>query len=395
MPDGPERTKILQRMSELVAVYAPWNLHAYRYENVLVQPWLAGLQVQRVQPASLAVLSTSTASGASRRASSAMRSSRARRGARGRARSSLRLPAAGAARSGPIRRRCCASCFRIAETGFDPQATSDYYSNYVKRAIFEPLYRFDYLARPHKVVPNTAAAMPEDLGGRPDVEDPDPAGHLLHRRSGVQGQEARAHRRRLRLFVQAPARPEDALADRCGSSTARSRAPTSVLAKAKEAGQVRLRRADRGLEGARPLHAAAQAQGAGLRARWPISRTSPMAAVAREVVEAYGDGVGWVMANPVGTGPFRLKEWRRGQKIVLEANPGFRDEFYPSRATIRRDRERRREDEGQDAAADRPRRDLRSSRSRNPQLLAFAQRRARLRRRARRLVPTCSSPATR
>jgi ABC-type transport system substrate-binding protein len=42
MPDGPERTKILQRMSELVTIYAPWNLHAYRYENVLVQPWLAG-----------------------------------------------------------------------------------------------------------------------------------------------------------------------------------------------------------------------------------------------------------------------------------------------------------------------------------------------------------------
>jgi hypothetical protein len=42
MPDGPARTKILQRMSELVSVYAPWNLHAYRYENVLVQPWLVG-----------------------------------------------------------------------------------------------------------------------------------------------------------------------------------------------------------------------------------------------------------------------------------------------------------------------------------------------------------------
>ncbi len=42
MPDGPARTKILQRMSELVTVYAPWNLHAYRYESVLVQPWIVG-----------------------------------------------------------------------------------------------------------------------------------------------------------------------------------------------------------------------------------------------------------------------------------------------------------------------------------------------------------------
>ena len=38
------------------------------------------------------------------------------------------------------------------------------------------------------------------------------------------------------------------------------------------------------------------------------------------------------MANPVGTGPYRLKEWRRGQKIVLEANPGFRDELFPESA---------------------------------------------------------------
>ena len=51
--------------------------------------------------------------------------------------------------------------------------------------------------------------------------------------------------------------------------------------------------------------------------------------MAREVVDAYGDASTWVMANPVGTGPYKLKEWRRGQKIVLEANPGFREVRYP------------------------------------------------------------------
>ena len=29
-------------MSELVSHYAPWVLLAYRYENVIVQPWLLG-----------------------------------------------------------------------------------------------------------------------------------------------------------------------------------------------------------------------------------------------------------------------------------------------------------------------------------------------------------------
>ena len=51
--------------------------------------------------------------------------------------------------------------FLIAETGFDPQAASDVYSNYVNRVMFDTVFRFDYVARPHRIVPNTAAAMPE------------------------------------------------------------------------------------------------------------------------------------------------------------------------------------------------------------------------------------------
>ncbi len=57
--------------------------------------------------------------------------------------------------------------------------------------------------------------------------------------------------------------------------------------------------------------------------------SSPMAAVAREVIERYGDANGWTMDHPVGTGPFMLKSWRRGQQIVLDANPNFRDERFP------------------------------------------------------------------
>ena len=49
----------------------------------------------------------------------------------------------------------------VAETGFDPQAAGDAYSNYVNRTIFDPLYKYDYLARPFRLVPNTATALPE------------------------------------------------------------------------------------------------------------------------------------------------------------------------------------------------------------------------------------------
>ena len=49
----------------------------------------------------------------------------------------------------------------IAETGFDPQAAQDLYSNTINSAIFDPPYEYDYLARPHKIVPRAAEALPE------------------------------------------------------------------------------------------------------------------------------------------------------------------------------------------------------------------------------------------
>ena len=52
-------------------------------------------------------------------------------------------------------------------------------------------------------------------------------------------------------------------------------------------------------------------------------------AVAREAVEAAGADV---MSQPVGTGPYRLKEWRRASRIVLEANPNYRTVRFPENA---------------------------------------------------------------
>src|ERR1700680_4096453 len=50
---------------------------------------------------------------------------------------------------------------RAAETGFDPGRVTDYYSNTVIEAVFERLLTYDYLARPSKLVPEAAEAMPQ------------------------------------------------------------------------------------------------------------------------------------------------------------------------------------------------------------------------------------------
>src|SRR5262249_24849120 len=43
----------------------------------------------------------------------------------------------------------------------------------------------------------------------------------------------------------------------------------------------------------------------------------------------YADESGRAMHHPVGTGPYRLKEWQPGRRIILEANPGFREQSFP------------------------------------------------------------------
>ena len=217
--------------------------------------------------------------------------------------------------------------FPIAETGFDPAPVGDIYSQYVNRAIFDPLYRYDYLARPYKIVPNAAAAMPQIT--------PDGKTWTIKIKPGI-------------YFADDPAfngkKRELTAADYVYSWK-------RVIDPKMRSNNIQV--FDGKIVGAEPIVAAAKASGRfdydapmeGLEAtdRYTIRlklnfpsyelmadlTTSPTAAVAREVVEKYGDENGWTMANPVGTGPYRLKEWRRAQKIVLEANPGFRGETFP------------------------------------------------------------------
>jgi ABC-type transport system substrate-binding protein len=212
--------------------------------------------------------------------------------------------------------------FRTAETGFDPQAVSDLYSNYVNRAIFEPPYRYDYLARPHKVVPNTTVALPEGnkegtewtIRVKPGIYFTDDPAFKGKKRELTAADYAYTFKRMLDPAVRSPSLE---LFD------GRLVGMDKVVAKAKETGK---------FDYDAPVEGLAVVDRYTLKLKlnypwWDIAvylTDGSAGAIAREVVEAYGDGNRWVMANPVGTGPYMLKEWRRGQRIVLEANPGFR-----------------------------------------------------------------------
>jgi ABC-type oligopeptide transport system substrate-binding subunit len=51
--------------------------------------------------------------------------------------------------------------FLIAESGFDPVQLTDLYSRTVVAGIFDAPLRFEYLARPYRMRPNTVVEMPE------------------------------------------------------------------------------------------------------------------------------------------------------------------------------------------------------------------------------------------
>ena len=238
----------------------------------------------------------------------------------------IALPA-GTAHAQPDMSKVLRVSFPVAETGFDPQAAGDAYSNSVNRAIFDCLFKYDPLARPLKLVANTAVAMPDiaadgktwTIRVRPGIFFADDAAFRGRKRELTAHDYVYSWKR-----ILDPRMRSNAL----NAIEGRIYDPAGVIAKARETGKLDY---DTPIEGLQVVDRFTIR----LRLNFPDTEllanlsTSSFSAVAREVIEAYADASGWAMANPVGTGPYVLKEWRRGQKIVLEANPGFRDVRYP------------------------------------------------------------------
>ena len=212
--------------------------------------------------------------------------------------------------------------FVAAETGFDPAIGRDLYSAQVTQSIFETLYTYDYLARPAKVVPLTAEALPE--------VSPDGKTYTIRLKKGIYFYPDPAfngQRRELtmadyvysykRLFDPKLASPHTWLFEGkiVGLDTFAAQARTSgrydydaPIAGFELLDRYTLR-----------IHLTQPDFNMGM-----ILAHDPTSAVAREVVQKYGDASGQVMSNPVGTGPYRLTNWVRGAKMVLEPNPEFR-----------------------------------------------------------------------
>jgi ABC-type transport system substrate-binding protein len=214
--------------------------------------------------------------------------------------------------------------FEIAETSFDPQRISDLYSNILNQGMFEAPLTYDYLARPLKLRPQTAAALPEVSA--------DGTTYTIRIRPGIYFADDPAFDGKKRELV-----AEDYVYSLKRVIDPKVRASQvgeiePYVVGAEEAAE-RARKEDRfdydaPIEGLKVLD----------RYTFQVKLEQPLfvfiynfadcritCAVAREVVERYGEDFG---SHPVGTGPWRLAFWKRSSRMVFERNPSFREELW-------------------------------------------------------------------
>ncbi|HEU6454817.1 MAG TPA: ABC transporter substrate-binding protein [Roseateles sp.] len=216
--------------------------------------------------------------------------------------------------------------FRVAETGFDPVQVTDKYSKDAIANIFDAPLEYELGTRPFKMRPATLAEMP--------VVSADFKTLTFRVKPGIYFSDDPAFggkKRELTAadYVYSIKRHYD---PRWKSGN------LYLLENAQILGLSELRRElmkakkpfdyDREVEGLKALDRYTFQVKLGVgdpRFINNFADAGTFGAVAREVVEFYGDHI---MEHPVGTNAFRLAEWRRSSRIVLERNPNFRDMRY-------------------------------------------------------------------
>ena len=213
--------------------------------------------------------------------------------------------------------------FQLAESTFDPALFQDVYSGMILDNIFDPMLTYDYLARPAALVPNTVTALPEVSA--------DAMTYTFRIKPGI-------------YFTPDPAfggkKRELVAADYAYSIKRffdpKVKSPNLYLVEGKIAGLDALMQAARKsnrFDYDAPVEGLQVPDRYTLRVRLTqpdfsfayIMGIAQFGAIAREVVEQYGDDIG---SHPVGTGPYVLKHWRRAHRMVLEANPDFREMVF-------------------------------------------------------------------
>ena len=209
--------------------------------------------------------------------------------------------------------------FEAADDGFDLVRTANGYSIWIGEAIYETLLTYDYLARPAKLVPQTAEAMPE-------IAD-EGKSYTFHIRKGIYFTDDSVFKgKRRELTAEDYAYAFKRMLD------PQNRSPSASFIDGKIAGLDALAEAARKtgrFDYDAPVAGLQVLDRYTLRIRLNapdynflyVVAYSGFGAVAREVIDAYGQQSG---QHPVGTGPYMLKQYIPRSRVVLTANPDYR-----------------------------------------------------------------------
>ena len=206
----------------------------------------------------------------------------------------------------------------------DPIQAQDYYSQNIISVIYEGLYEWDYLGNPPKAVPRTAVALPTYSADRktwtikvkPGIFFTDDPAFKGKPRELVAEDYVYAIKRYLDPNLRGGGDPQISdlivgmremveAARKPGAKTNYDTSVEGLRALDKHTLQIKL---------AEP--------------NYPLVMSMLVIAYgqAREVVDAAN---GDIQARAIGTGPYVLKEWQRGSRVVLEANPKYRPLAFP------------------------------------------------------------------
>jgi ABC-type transport system substrate-binding protein len=212
------------------------------------------------------------------------------------------------------------------ENNFDPAQVSDVVSAALMGSLFDPLLTYDHLARPAKLKPNTAVALPE--------VNEDHTRFVVRIKPGIYFSDHPVFKGQKRELV-----AEDYVYSIKRYYDPATRSPTLFhYENAGLLGLPALRKKaidekkpfdyDTPVEGIRALDRyTLELRTAKPAPRLPLvlANAAVSGALAREVVEIDPKTIG---ERPVGTGMFRLAEWKRGARIVLAKNPVHQHSVY-------------------------------------------------------------------
>ena len=209
--------------------------------------------------------------------------------------------------------------FEAPDDGFDMVKTYNYYSGNVGENIFEPLISYDYMARPLRLVPKTALALPS-------IEQEGKV-YTFKIRPGIFFTEDAAFKGKKRELVAADyVYTIQRILDPANRSTTISfidgkiLGADAVVAAAKKSGKFNYDTPIAGLKALDKYTMQITLNQPDYNFQYILAYNA-FGAVAREVVEHYGDRIG---QHPVGTGPYQLGKYVPRSKIELVTNPHYR-----------------------------------------------------------------------